>query len=53
MLCCGRRRSFPGVLLECLAGLIGPLVHWVYAAAVFDRLSAAAADSRFGRLWGR
>lgn len=46
------RRRFPGVLLELVLGLLGPLIHWAYAALVFDRLSRNAAAQRFAALWG-
>ncbi len=43
-------RSFPGVLLDMLLGLLGPLISWVYAGAVFDRVARKHAATRFAKL---
>ncbi|KAG2494260.1 hypothetical protein HYH03_007615 [Edaphochlamys debaryana] len=44
-------RSFPGVLLDMLASLIGPPIHWAFVD-MFDRVSARHAARRFEGLWG-
>lgn len=43
-------RSFPGVLLDMLLGLLGPIISWVYAGAVFDRVARKHAGARFAKL---
>ncbi|KXZ50855.1 hypothetical protein GPECTOR_14g107 [Gonium pectorale] len=44
-------RSFPGVLLDMLVGLVAPLAHWGFGA-MFDRVSRRHAQRRFAALWG-
>lgn len=44
-------RSFPGVLLDMLVGLLAPLAHWGFVG-MFDRVSRRTAGQRFMKLWG-